>query len=74
MPRDSLEPILLANRIPDLTGRKFLYEYLREFLANPSSVKNGARMPNLGLGKDDISALVAFINREGLTSLSGIAR
>jgi hypothetical protein len=26
--------------------------------------RDGARMPNLNLGKDDISALVAFINRE----------
>ena len=49
---------------PELTGRKFFYDYLVQLLANPSSVRDGARMPNLNLAKDDISALVAFINRE----------
>jgi hypothetical protein len=49
---------------PELTGRKFFYDNLVQLLANPSSVRDGARMPNLNLGKDDISALVAFINRE----------
>src|SRR5262249_1976402 len=49
---------------PELTGRKFFYDYLIRLLANPSSVRDGARMPNLNLTKDDISALVAFINRE----------
>ena len=49
---------------PELTGREFFYDYLVQLLANPSSVRDGARMPNLNLGKDDISALVAFINRE----------
>ena len=62
--RQELESILLKNGIPDLTGRTFPREYLLKFLANPSSVRDGARMPNLSLGKDDISALVAFINRE----------
>jgi mono/diheme cytochrome c family protein len=49
---------------PDLTGRKFAEEYLVMFLANPASVKKDARMPNLNLTTDDISALAAFINRE----------
>src|SRR6266567_1382720 len=56
---------------PELTGRKFFYDYLVQLLANPSSVRDGARMPNLNLGKDDISALVAFINRERSTIASG---
>ncbi|HYR43852.1 MAG TPA: hypothetical protein VER98_12565 [Terriglobia bacterium] len=48
---------------PELTGRKFFYDYLVQLLANPSGVRDRAGMPNLNLGKDDISALVAFINR-----------
>jgi len=58
---------------PELTGRKFFYDYLVQLLANPSSVRDGARMPNLNLGKDDISALVAFINRERSTIASRVA-
>ena len=58
---------------PELTGRKYFYDYLVQLLANPSSVRDGARMPNLNLGKDDISALVAFINRERSTIASGVA-
>jgi hypothetical protein len=57
---------------PELTDRKFFYDYLVQLLANPSSVRDGARMPNLNLGKDDISALVAFINRERATIASGV--
>ena len=57
---------------PELTGRKFFYDYLVQLLANPSSVTDGARMPNLNLGKDDISALVAFINRERSTIASRV--
>lgn len=62
--RDSLEPALVASGIPDLTDRKFPREYLTRFLANPSSIKPGTRMPNLNLTSEDISALAAFINRE----------
>jgi len=58
---------------PELTGRKFFYDYFVQLLAKPSSVRDGTRMPNLNLGKDDISALVAFINRERSTIASGVA-
>jgi hypothetical protein len=62
--RDSVEPALVVSGIPDLTDRKFPHGYLTKFLANPSSVKAGTRMPNLNLTSEDISALAAFINRE----------
>jgi hypothetical protein len=58
---------------PELTGRKFFYDYFVQLLANPSRARDGARMPNLNLAKDDISALVAFINRERSTIASGVA-
>jgi hypothetical protein len=58
---------------PELTGRKFFYDYLVQLLANPSSVRDEARMPNLNLGKDDISALIAFINGERSTIASRVA-
>ncbi len=70
--REELESILLKNGIPDLTGRKFPKEYLLRFLTNPSSVKSGTMMPNLKLANDDIAALVAFINRERGTAVSGL--
>jgi hypothetical protein len=64
-PREPLEPSLLADGILDLTGRKFPEDYLRRFLANPPArAKEGINMPNLNLSSEDISALVAFINRE----------
>jgi len=70
--REELESILLKNGIPDLTGRKFPKEYLLRFLTNPSSVKSGTKMPNLKLANDDIAALVAFMNRERGTAVSGL--
>jgi hypothetical protein len=68
--REAIEPILIRNGIPDLTGRTFPSNYLRQFLANPPTDKKGFKMPNLNLGSDDIAALVAFINRERSTSVS----
>lgn len=55
----------LSHYAPDLSNRRFPTEYLAEFLANPSikpQTQNGARMPNLGLRRHEIAALVAFIN------------
>jgi len=57
----------LGELAPELTGKKFAPSYLAEFLANPSikppTVKD-LRMPNMNLKKQEISALVAFINSD----------
>ena len=55
---------------PDLTGKRFPPDRLKEFLADPSkALKRSAtleygQMPNLNLEDREIAALVAFINRE----------
>ncbi len=51
---------------PELTGKKFAPSYLSEFLANPSikPPTKDMRMPNLNLKRQEISALVAFINSD----------
>ncbi len=51
---------------PDLSEPKFAAAYLTRFLANPAiktDWRNDNRMPNLGLKPDEISALVAFLNK-----------
>ena len=45
----------------DLTGRRFPQDYLKKFLADPST--KPADMPNLKLKDDEIEALAAFINK-----------
>ena len=35
--------------------------YLRQWLANPNSMKTGTRMPNLGLDETQIEHLIAYI-------------
>jgi mono/diheme cytochrome c family protein len=56
---------------PDLSEPKFVSAYLTKFLADPSVKTNwatDARMPNLGLKPAEITALVAFLNRETNTA------
>jgi cytochrome c2 len=56
-----------ANVGPDLSEPKFMSAYLTKFLADPSIKTNWAnsnRMPDLGLKPAEITALVAFLNRE----------
>lgn len=51
---------------PDLSEPKFAAPYLERFLANPSiktDWRNSNRMPNLGLKQAEITALVAFLNK-----------
>jgi mono/diheme cytochrome c family protein len=51
---------------PDLTEPKFSAAYLSRYLANPAiktDWKSEARMPNLGLRPEEVTALVAFLNR-----------
>ena len=53
---------------PELTHRPLAAEYLRRFLADPSIVGSGNRMPNLNLKQTEIAALIAFLNKgEGQT-------
>jgi mono/diheme cytochrome c family protein len=52
---------------PELTGRKFPADFLKQFLADPAKTKGKAptdTMPNLNLSKDEINAVEAFINRD----------
>jgi hypothetical protein len=72
--REEVDRALLGTGTPDLTGRTFPADYLAQFLANPPSDKKGFAMPNLNLDKDDIAALVAFINRERPASVSRLSR
>ena len=46
---------------PDLTGKRFPQDYLKQFLADPGI--KPAEMPNLNLKPDEIEALAAFINK-----------
>jgi mono/diheme cytochrome c family protein len=58
---------LAANLGPDLSEPKFADAYLARFLANPgikTDWKSEWRMPNLGLDRAEISAIVAFLNQE----------
>ena len=45
----------------DVTGKRFPQDYLKRFLADPSS--KPAEMPNLKLKNDEVEALAAFINK-----------
>ncbi len=49
---------------PDLTERRFAADYLAMYLADPSirPPTGGNRMPDLGLSRAEITALVAFLN------------
>ncbi len=50
---------------PELTGQRLAPEYLQRFLADPSIVGSGNRMPNLNLKQSEIAALIAFLNPDG---------
>ena len=60
----------LVSAGPDLTGKRFPPDHLKEFLADPGkTLKRSAKleygqMPNLNLEEQEIAALVAFINRD----------
>jgi cytochrome c2 len=59
---------------PDLTGRKYPADYLTKFLSNPARFNKDTNMPNLGLSREDIAALVAFMNRERTPTVSRVTR
>ncbi|MEO8621846.1 MAG: cytochrome c [bacterium] len=59
---------------PDLTGKRYVADYVAKFLADPQSsplsrntaaTPNSVRMPNLNLKEREIASLVAFLNSEG---------
>lgn len=49
---------------PELTTRRLASAYLQRFLADPSMVGQGNRMPNLNLKQAEIAALIAFLHPE----------
>jgi len=48
--------------IPDLTTYRWSADFLRTWLQNPAAVKPNTYMPNLGLKRDEIEALLAFLS------------
>ena len=46
---------------PDLTANRWSADYLRTWLKDPAAVKPNTYMPNLGLKRDEIEALIAFL-------------
>jgi cytochrome c2 len=47
---------------PDLTTARWSADFLRTWLQNPAAVKPNTYMPNLGLKRDEIEALIAFLS------------
>ena len=47
---------------PDLTTFRWSADYLRTWLQNPAAVRPNTYMPNLGLKRDEIEALIAFLS------------
>ena len=47
---------------PDLTTFRWSADYLRTWLKDPVAVKPNTYMPNLGLKRDEIEALIAFLS------------
>jgi cytochrome c2 len=48
--------------IPDLTTFRWSTDYLRTWLKDPAALKPATEMPNLGLKRDEIEALIAFLS------------
>lgn len=48
----------------DGVGRRFTAEELHKWLKNPSIIKPGTKMPNLGLADDVINDLVIFLEKQ----------
>jgi cytochrome c551/c552 len=67
---------------PELTGKRYVADYVAKFLADPASSplsktnQTQWQMPNLGLKPPEIASLVAFLNYEGqiATQTSGSKR
>jgi cytochrome c2 len=48
--------------VPDLTTYRWSADYLRTWLKDPAAVKPATSMPNLGLKRDEIESLIAFLS------------
>jgi cytochrome c2 len=48
--------------IPDLTTYRWSADYLRTWLKDPAAIKPATDMPNLGLKRDEIESLIAFLS------------
>ena len=51
-----------GSDIPDLTTFRWSADYLRTWLKDPAALKPATSMPNLGLKRDEIEALIAFLS------------
>jgi nitric oxide reductase subunit C len=47
----------------DTIGDKYSREYLIEWITDPEKIKPGTQMPNLGLTKEEINEIVAFLSQ-----------
>jgi cytochrome c oxidase subunit 2 len=52
-----------GSSFPDLTTYRWTADYLRTWLKDPAAIKPATDMPNLGLKRDEIEALIAFLAR-----------
>jgi cytochrome c2 len=52
----------LSEGNPDLTTARWSADYLRTWLKDPAAVKPNTYMPNLGLKRDEIEALIVFLS------------
>src|SRR5687768_3241539 len=50
-----------GSSFPDLTTYRWTADYLRTWLKDPAAIKPATDMPNLGLKRDEIEALIAFL-------------
>jgi cytochrome c2 len=53
---------ILIGMGPDMTKYQANPDYLRSWLKDPLSIKPNTKMPDLGLKKDEIEALIVFLN------------
>jgi cytochrome c2 len=51
-----------SDEFPDLTKYRWDADYLRTWLKDPAAVRPNTYMPDLGLKRDEIEALIAFLS------------
>ncbi|MGW8143930.1 MAG: c-type cytochrome [Anaerolineales bacterium] len=62
--QDSYGYIGAYNTGPDLSDFQADADYLAKWLRSPKSIRPNTSMPDLGLSEQEISALIAFLNKE----------
>jgi cytochrome c oxidase subunit II len=56
-------PFTSFEQGPELTSYSATPDFLRQWLADPATVRPNTEMPNLKLSASEIEALIAFLNR-----------